>query len=278
MTTGMKRAAWIVLVAALAAGCSKDASSYCDEDEPCTDPTLSFCDLAGEQGAPNQCVVPLADAGAGAQADAALAPDARPPGAIDAASDRCAGVDCSALDDACNRGTCVPETGACAAQPINEDMVCAERICGEVGACGGFSSFCDEVGTAERTCQDLTCQAGACVAGPEYQDEEACERQTDGLTCDETTNSCTACGGFDSICDESGTRTCTRTTFTCAASACAASPTSTQQSCSRTTDGNQCGTRSCNFNQGTQQLCCNATQACSVTCGECITPAGPIWR
>ena len=132
MTTGMKRAAWIVLVAALAAGCSKDASSYCDEDEPCTDATFSFCDLAGVQGVPNQCVAPLADGGAGAQADAALAPDARPPGAIDAASDLCAGVDCSALDDACNRGTCVPETGACAAQPINETRRTADVVASSV--------------------------------------------------------------------------------------------------------------------------------------------------
>jgi hypothetical protein len=267
----------IILVTVLAAGCSKaESATYCDEDKPCTDPVLSFCDLTGQQGAANQCVAPVDDGGAGAQADAATDPDARPPGEIDA-SDLCADVDCSALDDACNRGTCIPDTGACTVQPINEDMPCADPICGPLGACGGFSSFCDEVGTAERTCQDLTCQAGACVAGAEYEDDQACERNTDGMTCDDTTNTCTPCGGFGSICDESGTRTCTRTTFTCAASECAPSATPTQQTCSRDTDGTSCGTQPCNFNQGTIPLCCNAG-GCSVTCGSCTTPAAPIFR
>lgn len=279
MKTDLCRALPMLLLTVLAAGCGKpESAAYCDEDEPCTDPALSFCDLTGERGAPNQCVAPMTDGGAGALADAASTstPDARPPGAADAA-DLCAGVDCSELDDACNRGVCVPETGACTVQPINEDMPCGEPICGDLGACGGFRSFCDEVGTAERTCQDLTCQAGACVAGPEYQDEEPCERDTDGLTCQDTTNTCTPCGGFGSTCDESGTRTCTQTTFACAASECAASATSTQQACSRDTDGSSCGARPCNFNQGTIPLCCSAG-ACSVTCGDCVTPGAPIFR
>lgn len=275
----------LLVVGALAAafGCTKTASTYCDDDEPCLDPVLSYCDLTGEHGSKNGCTEPP---GEGTLSDATPgAPDARtgsPDGSTDSPTDAtpadlCAGVDCSALDDACNQGYCVAATGECAAQPINEDMQCADTLCGELGPCGGFSSFCDEVGTAERTCQDLTCQAGACVVGPEYEDEQACERQTDGLTCDDTQNSCTPCGGFANTCDETGTRTCTRTEFECVASSCRSSPTSTEQSCVRQTEGVQCGTRPCNFNQGTQQLCC-ANQACGVTCGECVTPGAPVFR
>jgi len=31
-----------------AAGCTHKVSTYCDESTPCTDPTLSCCDLAGD--------------------------------------------------------------------------------------------------------------------------------------------------------------------------------------------------------------------------------------
>lgn len=262
--------------------CTKVASSYCDADEPCLDPVLTYCDLTGEQGSKNRCTEPpgqgtLSDATPGGPDARTGAPDGSTDGRIDATpADLCAGVDCSALDDACNQGYCVAATGGCAAQPINEDMQCADTLCGEPGPCGGFSSFCDEVGIAERICQDLTCQAGACVVGPEYEDDQACERQTDGLTCDDTQNSCTACS-FSQTCDELGSRTCTRTEFECVASSCRPSATSTQESCTRQTDGVQCGSRTCNFNQGTQQLCC-INQSCVATCGDCVIPGAPVFR
>ncbi len=76
----------------------------------------------------------------------------------------CAGtaVDCSALTDACNVGTCNPATGICEAVPANEGLSCDDGI------------FCN--GTE-------TCSAGTCVSSG-----DPCAP----LFCDETTRTCTA--------------------------------------------------------------------------------------
>jgi len=240
----------------------------------CARTSMSDCEANGS------CDEPGGDGAAGTSIDGApVSTDARPSGSMDAApADLCAGVDCSDLDDPCNRGVCDPDTGECLPQPINEDMPCAERLCGDFDACIGFEEPCGEIGTHARTCQDLTCRAGACEVGAPYEDEQNCSRDTDGLTCDVPQSSCSPCGGFSSACDESGTETCTETTFACGNATCRPSSTSSTQACSRVTDGRPCGTRSCNFNQGTVQLCCNSSQSCSVDCGECMTLGAPVFR
>jgi hypothetical protein len=245
--------------AALAlADCGKTSTSDCHDNDSCE---------------------PGGDGGPGTPMDGAPGSSDARPGSTDAApGDLCADVDCSDLDDPCNHGMCDPGTGECVPQPINEDMPCAERLCGDFGVCSGFEEPCGEIGTHVRACQDLTCRAGACEVGAPYEDEERCSRDTDGVTCDDPQSSCGSCDGFSSACDESGTRTCTTTTFACGNGTCLSTPKSSTQACSRQTEGNQCGTRSCNFNQGTQQLCCSATQMCSVLCGDCITPVAPIFR
>jgi len=229
--------------------------------------SMHDCDANGS------CDEPSGDGGAGTSIDGApTSSDARP-GSTDAApAGLCAGVDCSDLDDPCNQGICDPDTGECEPQPINEDMPCAEPVCGDFGTCAGFADTCDEIGAHVRTCQDLTCRAGACEVGMPYEDEQLCSRDTDGITCGDPQTSCGACGGFGSVCEESGMRTCTTTTFACDNGTCEGAAGSSTESCSRSTEGLPCGTRPCNFSQGTIQQCCNAAEACSVDCGECITP------
>lgn len=240
------------------AGCGKTSREDCKQTDSCE---------------------PGGDGGSGTAIDGAPGSSDARPRSIDAAPvDQCAGVDCSDLDDPCNRGVCNPDTGECRPQPINEDMPCAERLCGGFGTCTGFEEPCGELGSHVRTCQDLTCRAGACEVGSPYEDEQRCSRDTDSITCDDPQSSCGACGAFSSPCDESGMRTCTTTTFACDNGTCQPSSRSSTVSCSRTTDGLPCGTRTCNFGQGTQQLCCNMSQMCSVACGECITPVAPIFR
>lgn len=258
-------AATSLAVALAPAGCGKAGTNDCEDNPSCE---------------------PGGDGGAGTSVDGAPGSSDARPGSTDAGRgtsdgapvDLCAGVDCSKLDDRCNRGVCDPDSGDCVPQPINEDMPCADRLCGDFGTCTGFEEPCGELGNHVRTCQDLTCRAGACEVGAPYEDEQRCSRDTDGITCDDPQSSCGACGGFSSACDTSGMRTCTTTTFACGNGTCRGSSTSFPQSCSRPTDGLPCGSRPCNFDQGTQELCCNASQMCSVICGECITPVAPIFR
>jgi hypothetical protein len=240
------------------AGCGNASMKECQDTDSCAD--------AGGDG------------GAGKSIDGAAGSSDASPGSTDAGPvDLCAGVDCSELDDSCNRGECDPDTGGCAPQPINEDMQCADPLCGTFGACSGFENLCDEIGGQVRTCQDLTCRAGACVVGAAYEDERNCSRDTDGITCDVPQSSCGACGGFSSSCDGSGMRTCTTTTFACGTGTCRSTSTSSMQACTRVTEGIPCETRSCNFGQGTQQLCCTS-QMCSAPCGDCIVPRAPTFR
>jgi hypothetical protein len=258
---------WFVLLVALA-GCSSPNAAYCDEDRQCSDPIYSRCDLTGELGNRNGCVRPPVDASPGSKSDASeTAGDASPTDAAlaDAApGDLCAGVDCSGMDSDCTVGMCDPESGACVALPANEDGECGQvSECGGYGACQGFGSVCDESGQQSRTCTDFTCQAGACVESAPYSDTRSCARDTDGDSCgSDTVTDCGGCVYSAGTCDETGTRSCTCTSFSCGSGACVASPSSCSQpsaSCDRDTDGDECGC-------STTLQCCNQG-SCSQSCG-----------
>lgn len=261
---------WCVLVAVM--GCTSPNPAYCDRDRPCADPVFSHCDLTGELGHKNGCFRPPVDAGVpGPASDAGsdAAPSTPDASLSDAAVDRCAGVDCSDLDGDCTAGACDPATGECFALPANEDAECGPvQECGGYGACTAFSSVCDESGQQSRTCTDFTCQSGACVESAPYANTRSCTRDTDGDTCAaDTVTDCGGCVYGGGTCDETGTRTCTCTSFSCGGGACVASPTSCSQpsaSCDRDTDGDTCGC------SGTIQCCNQGT--CSQSCGGFCEP------
>ena len=150
-------------------------------------------------------------------------------------------VDCSAMADECNDAVCELATGACVRMPAHEAASCgAGASCGAFGPCGNFNDTCDSSGTQSRDCTRNTCQSGTCVAEG-YQESAACTRVTDGTTCGTSTvTGCGTCGGFSDTCDESGSQTCTCTSFTCASDACMPSATSCNQGCSRDQSGVTC--------------------------------------
>ena len=53
--------------------------------------------------------------------DAAPPPDATPDAGL------CEGVDCSAMTDSCNTGTCNADTGLCEALPMMDGVACNRR-------------------------------------------------------------------------------------------------------------------------------------------------------
>lgn len=252
----------IASLSLLFAACSTENSQYCDEDTPCTSAERPHCDLTGELGAKNGCVQAQPDGGRPTPPDAA--PDSL-----------CFGVDCSDLTDDCNVGVCDPETGECHAEPDRDGMACGEiRVCGELGDCAYSSSnSCDEVGTRTQSCSDFTCQAGQCVEGEPYDQESECTRDTDGDMCDTTdVESCGSCT-YSSTCDETGTKECTCTRYSCSGQGCQAEPPDAdcQVACNRVTDGIACGATQNQCPAGKiRPLCCTSSGSCSADCGECM--------
>ena len=151
-------------------------------------------------------------------------------------------VDCTAMTDDCNDGVCEMATGACIRVPAREASSCgAGQSCGAFGPCGGFADTCDGTGTQARDCVRNICQTGTCAAQP-YVENADCTRNTEGVACGaDTVTGCGGCGGFSDTCDESGTMSCTCTSFRCASQTCTANPTGCQQGCSRSTTGVTCG-------------------------------------
>ncbi len=143
--------------------------------------------------------------------------------------------------------------GSCDASPSSEEEACARDTDGTTcdtttygtwGACGGYSSTCDETGTRSRDVTTYSCNTGACAALPSSEDE-ACARDTDGTICDTTTyGDWSACGGYSSTCDETGTRSRDVTSYSCNTGSCDATPSSEGEGCVRDTDGDTCNVTS----------------------------------
>lgn len=182
-------------------------------------------------------------------------------------------VDCSSLDGECARGSCDQTTGACTAQPINQDTLCgAGESCDPFGVCGpdGVGDICDQTGVQTRSCTVNTCQAGSCVAVSE-QESSACTLDTTGVGCGQTTVDCGACD-YSSTCDETGSRSCTCTSYACSGGACAPTASSCPEVCTRDTDGQSC------FNDGTcVEGICERCPLCAVP-GRTTDPAGAARR
>jgi hypothetical protein len=147
------------------------------------------------------------------------------------------------LTYACTGGMCVP-TPTPVNEPctrVTEDTSCGVGSCGGYAACTAFSDTCDQSGTETRTCTDLLCTSGACMARPRM-DSRACTRVTNGTGCG------TSCGGwgtcmYASTCATAGTQSRTCTDSTCAGGTCTAgSPRTEMQACgTRVTTGVDCG-------------------------------------
>lgn len=83
-------------------------------------------------------------------------------------------IDCSSANDDCNDGVCDVHAGGCIKRPARQGAMCGPgNICGQFGACSGFSGACDSTGVQSRGCTQNTCQAGVCTSG-EYIDTQAC--------------------------------------------------------------------------------------------------------
>ena len=121
-----------------------------------------------------------------------------------------------------------PADGGGSCDPVE----CANRgTCGAWSPCGGFADGCDDTGVQTRTCETYSCSGDSCVAGNDRTEEQACTRSlTDDFG---EWAPVSECGGFESLCDESGVVTEAR-------DACVGGVPSSETrdvACTRSTDG-----------------------------------------
>ena len=165
-----------------------------------------------------------------------------------------------ACDDGvfCN-GTDTCQTGACSVHAGNRcpgDSECSEREATCTGCatdadcqepevsqwseCAGFDGVCGTTGSEARTVTTYSCSAGNCEPS-EKQETRECTRKTDGDVCrDVELGRLGTCDFGGSECAEDGTRTQTRTAYTCQAGRCNATTTELEMECSRSTSGDRC--------------------------------------
>jgi len=146
----------------------------------------------------------------------------------------------------CGSGTCggstAPQTRACTRD--TDGTGCGSSTYTAWSACGGYSDTCDNTGTQTRVRTDYTC-AGASCSTSTTTESRSCSRNTNGTSCgSDSVGAWSSCGGYSGTCDESGSRTRSRTSYTCGAGTCQSSTTTESGSCSRDTDGTSCGSDS----------------------------------
>ncbi len=188
----------------------------CDDDDPCTD---DACGSAGCEHASNA--------------------DVCDDGVYCNGPDTCAGGVCAmhAGDPCPGMSTCSEAMSACLACVSDDD--CPAPTTGPWSACS-YASACVEAGARERTITTYRCVASTCQATPTTE-MDPCTRTTAGTTCGATTyGTWSACGGFTTQCDETGTRSRPRMDQVCAAGTCTTSTTSESEACGRTTAGAYC--------------------------------------
>lgn len=234
----------------------REAAGECDLAETC-DGVSAECPSDEKQSAGLVCNPATNDCDVAEQCDGTT--NACPLDAFQPVGAPCAGGFCDEghmCSDTCTPGaSCTPSnicrTGqiSCAGGVpscvemgnVTNGTECQATEFGAWGACGSFSGTCDETGSQDRSVDDFNCQSGACSRSSSSE-SRACMRGTEGGSCGSVVNgSWGVCGGFSGTCDETGLRSRTVTTPTCASSMCDPVMTVQNGGCSRSTDGLSCG-------------------------------------
>ena len=176
------------------------------------------------------------------------------------------------LTYACTAGSCVPSSTP-VTEPCTRDTdggSCGVGSCGGYGGCD-YADGCDEAAVQTRICTDLLCTAGTCT-GRMRNETMPCSRDTDGTNCGAGTT-CGAYGACDysGTCDESAMQTRTCTDIRCATGSCGGTMRSESMACSRTTNGNSCGSPVC----GAWSTCSYAS-SCATSGTQSRTCMDPI--
>jgi hypothetical protein len=117
---------------------------------------------------------------------------------------------------------------------------CGATSYGAWSGCG-YTSTCDESAMESRSVTTYACGGGSCQPNS-GSESRGCSRDTDGTMCAATEyGAWSACGGFTTTCDESGTESRSVTTYSCASGSCGSTSGSESRGCTRDTDFMSCG-------------------------------------
>jgi hypothetical protein len=215
---------FVCLAALLVAwGCAKKDPLYCDEETPCEDPALPFCDLTGEhpasEGIANTCIPdpfggPDGSVGDASPGDAGV--DAEPAECTSASECDdglfCNGVETCAGDGICEAGTApqLDDGVACTVDTCNESTDQVEHTpddsaCDDQNLCNGVETCHPTLGCvsgtpvqcpADTACKVYSCvpSSGNCVvndAAYNISYDSPCGPGAVGLSCGGSADICT---------------------------------------------------------------------------------------
>jgi hypothetical protein len=135
--------------------------------------------------------------------------------------------------------------------------------------CDGKMDYASTPGDLDNTCGtdtfclDYYCNEGVgCASAPQHEGQQCAPTQYSPW------GSCVFEG--DPICDETGIQTRTVTTYTCVGGNCNSSSSTETRACSRETDGNNCGTKDCDYLDTTCRNYHDVAKYC--VNGSCYSP------
>ena len=166
---------------------------------------------------------------------------------------------------ACQGGSCAQsfrtETDTAGCARTTDGTSCGTTTYGDWSSCGGFNGTCGNTGTRSRTATDRVCSDGGCTSVTRTE-TASCTRNTNGTSCgaDDFT-AWSSCGGFSGTCGESGSQSRTRTEYECSSGSCTSSNFTENRSCSRDTDGANCGSST----EGAWSSCGGFSGPCDTT-------------
>ena len=133
------------------------------------------------------------------------------------------------------------ETESCTRE--TDALECGESVIGEWGQCqgAGEQGVCSTEGQRRRVITSSVCAEGGCDV-VEEEEFESCVLDTDDQACGTPeAGEWSECGGFDSVCDQTGERSRTVTYFECGSGSCTERVDTEVEACNRSTTGESCG-------------------------------------
>jgi len=196
----------------------------------CGDGTCMDCDDG------NPCTADSCDATAGGCVHTPLDGTACDDGDFCTGTEVCVAGTCQSSGDPCTAPTVCNVDRCVGCRNAND---CPADIVPPYGSCE-YSDVCDTSAVRRRTVTSFACVAEECV-GTDTEETDNCSRNTNGTSCgSDSVGPWTSCGGFSNTCDETGSRTRQRTTFTCGGGSCGSSTSTDMGNCNRDTDGIMC--------------------------------------
>ncbi|MBL8915245.1 MAG: hypothetical protein JNM17_31365 [Archangium sp.] len=151
-------------------------------------------------------------------------------------------------DPVCQSGNCgsttAMESDTTGCTRTTTGQSCGTTMTGAYGSCM-YANSCSNTGSRTRNITSYTCGSSACNTTTTVDTDTAgCIRSQDGSSCGTTAYGAWSACSYANACSNTGSRTRTLTTYTCAGGGCPSTttPETDTAGCNRNQDGDSCGT------------------------------------